>query len=501
MLNQRRSGILLHPTSLPGPQPIGSLGAEAYAFVNFLVAAGQSVWQVLPLGPVGYGNCPYSCFSAFAGNPALISLASLVEQGDLKKSDLPTPCPPSTVADFSLIEKKIAPPLEVAGRNFFANTTGPRLDAYARFCQEQSHWLDDYALFETLRAMCGRQPWTSWPEPLRKRDPDALKTVLTQQHESIRLQQYLQFVFFEQWGALKNYAREKGIKLFGDLPIFVAADSADVWARQDMFYLRDDGQPKLVTGVPPDYFSTTGQRWGNPLYDWEHMSDDDFSWWRARFEWNLRIFDLLRIDHFRGFSACWAIPAELPTAESGEWLPTPGYQLFDRLHQQFKTMPIIAEDLGIITPDVIALRDHYGFPGMKILQFAFDSGPDNPYLPHNLTPNAVIYTGTHDNNTTLGWWQALDAGGKDRVRSYLRQPCREMPWPLIETALASVCNLAVIPMQDLLALPSTSRMNTPGTAVSNWQWRLSADADLKTAERLRKISHLYGRDLCNATEI
>ena len=501
MLTQRRSGILLHPTSLPGTQSVGSLGREAYDFVDFLIATGQSVWQILPLGPTGYDNCPYSSFSAFAGNPLLINLALLVKTGDLQKSDLPTPIPSMDKVDFIAAIKNQLPLLQQACENFKQNADSQRRQTFDQFCFDQAYWLNDYAFFDALREnqqYCG---WQQWPKEIRLRKPSALHNWGNKFKNAIYRQKYLQFVFFEQWTALKNYANQKGVLIFGDMPIFVAENSVDVWANQEQFYLDEEDQATLVAGVPPDYFSNTGQRWGNPLYRWERMMENNFSWWRARFHRNLELFDLLRVDHFRGFSACWAIPADEPTAENGHWMKVPGEQLFTRLQQEQKTLPIVAEDLGIITPDVEALRDHFTFPGMKILQFAFDSGPDNPYLPDHHLPNSVIYTGTHDNNTSLGWWRALDAAGKQRVKDYLQRPCREMPWPLIDIALASVAKLAIIPLQDILSLPATSRMNTPGTVTGNWRWRFQKNSlSTEITERLKNLSHQYKRNLCIPTE-
>ena len=502
MPTQRRSGILLHPTSLPGPQPLGSLGQEAFDFVDFLVAAKQSVWQVLPLGPTGYGDCPYSSVSAFAGNPLLISLQQLVAMGDLRQNDITTAVTAIRVADYSSALKTIIPKLNLAADNFKAGDNTTRREAFTAFCSRQAHWLDDFALFQAIRQEQAFTCWHHWPEPLRRRDSTALSSYHRKLQDEIYHQKYQQFIFFEQWFALKQYANRRGVEIFGDLPIFVAEDSADVWAHQELFQLDANGQPTLVAGVPPDYFSPTGQRWGNPLYNWDVLEADQFSWWISRFRWNFELFDLLRVDHFRGFSACWAIPAAEPTAENGCWIESPGEKLFDALLEQLGSLPIVAEDLGIITPDVVALRDKYHFPGMKILQFAFDSGADNPYLPPNHCPNSVVYTGTHDNNTTLGWWNSLDDCARRKVQDYLQSPCDNMPWCMIETALASVANLAIIPLQDILSLPETCRMNTPGTATGNWLWRFQTDSiseEIKVG--LKELSHLYSRDLCIPTEI
>ncbi len=501
MLTQRRSGILLHPTSLPGKQSIGSLGQEAYDFVDFLEATGQSIWQILPLGPTGYGDCPYSSFSAFAGNPLLINLLLLADTGDLRQADLPQNPPTTTHADFNAAIKLQLPLLYLASENFKQRSTSTRKQAFEQFCLKYADWLDDYTLFAVLLEKQQNQPWQSWPAQFKHCERQNLRDLRQQLQGEIYQQKYLQFVFFEQWTALKKYANAKGIQIFGDLPIFVAENSADVWADCERYYLDEEGQATLVAGVPPDYFSDTGQRWGNPLYRWEQMAKGNFYWWQARFRWNLDLFDLLRVDHFRGFSACWAIPAAETTAEHGYWMDAPGEQLFTLLQQQLGSLPIIAEDLGIITPEVEQLRDQFNFPGMKILQFAFDSGTDNPYLPENHLPNSVVYTGTHDNNTTLGWWDALDTAAQQQVRNYLQNPCENMPWPLIETALASCANLAIIPLQDILSLPAAARMNVPGTATGNWQWRFKTEdltAEIQT--RLKNLSQLYGRQLCIPTE-
>jgi len=502
MTNPRRSGILMHPTSLPGRQAIGTLGPEAFDFIDLLVAAGQSVWQVLPLGPTGFGNCPYSSFSAFAGNPLLINLEQLVATGDLSAEDLPTPVPKTAQVNFATAEQQQLPVLQKAWQNFVNQANPERLRALRQFCTLQAPWLNDYAFFAAMLQEQQGQGWQHWPEGVRRRDQRALQTWGEKLQQSIAWHKYLQFVFFEQWTNLKAYANKNGVLIFGDLPIFVAENSADVWANQQLFYLDNHSRPTLVAGVPPDYFSETGQRWGNPLYRWEQAAAEDYSWWLSRFAWNLLSFDLLRVDHFRGFQACWAIPANESTAVNGSWMTVPGRDLFQRLKKQFGALPIIAEDLGVITPEVEALRDQFGLPGMKILQFAFDSGPTNPYLPHNHVPNSVVYTGTHDNNTSLGWWSSLPDKGRQQVRDYLRRPCRDMPWALIETALASVAELAIIPLQDLLSLDGQARMNQPGTATGNWTWRLLPDqTNNEIIIQFRNLTHLYGRQLCNPTEM
>ncbi len=502
MLSQRRSGILLHPTSLPGSQAVGSLGREAYQFIDFLIAAGQSVWQLLPLGPTGFGNCPYSSFSAFAGNPLLINLEILAEAGDLDQTFPQEVHSEFASADYDTAVKQQLPLLQQASRNFKTGANAQRRQDFADFCARQSWWLDDYALFEAIRRERNFAPWQDWPQPLRQRETEALQQEAARLQEAIFEQQYLQFVFFEQWFALKKYANSKGVYIYGDLPIFVAENSADLWAHREQYLLDDHDRPTVVAGVPPDYFSKTGQRWGNPLYNWEKMAADGYAWWLSRFQWNFSSFDLVRVDHFRGFSACWTIPADQPTAEHGYWVETPGRQLFSTLLNTQGKLPIVAEDLGIITPDVEQLRDEFEFPGMKILQFAFDSDANNPYLPHNHVPNSVIYTGTHDNNTSLGWWDHLEPAARQRIADYLLQEQAQMPWLLVQTALASVARLAIIPLQDILSLTEEHRMNTPGTAENNWQWRYrSAELTPAIADRLKQASHLYGRNLCNPTEI
>jgi len=500
MFKTRRSGILLHPSSLPGPQPIGTLGQEAYEFIDWLVAAGQSVWQILPLGPTGFGNCPYSCYSAFAGNPLLINLQKLVAVGDLQATKLPTPASVSSKVDFAAAEIQLSL-LRLASIHFAESASPPRRQKYELFCREQAYWLNDYCFFEAMRQLQQNRGWQQWPAEIRQRQQQALHKWGLELKDEIAWHKYLQFIFFEQWFELKSYANQNGVDIFGDLPIFVAENSADVWSNRQLFHLDEMDQPTLVAGVPPDYFSKTGQRWGNPLYNWQKMAEDEYSWWRARFRWNLQLFDLIRVDHFRGFAACWAIPTEEKTAINGNWIEVPGGELFSRLKNDFGELPIVAEDLGVITADVEQLRDQFKLPGMKILQFAFDSGPANPYLPHNHRPNSVIYTGTHDNNTSLAWWRSLDSDGKQQVKDYLKRPCRDMPGTLIETALASVAKLAVIPLQDLLGLDGKARMNRPGTATGNWQWRdLPGQRSREITEQLRYVSHLYGRILCNPTE-
>jgi 4-alpha-glucanotransferase len=491
---QRSSGILLHPTSLPGPHGLGALGGEAFAFIDFLAGAGQSVWQILPLSPTGYGDSPYSSFSAFAGNPLLISLERLVETGDLEANDLAGVAMPEGRANFGFAYGFKWRLLHKAALAFQRQGSSDRHQAFAEFCAHQGYWLYDYALFQALRHHFDGLPWTRWPEALRRRQPEALQASREELAETIFFQRYAQFVFFEQWFAVKEYANSRGVRILGDIPIFVSLDSVDVWANPHLFHLDQNFTPSIIAGVPPDYFSKTGQLWGNPLYRWERMAEEGFSWWLARFRWNLAQTDLVRIDHFRGFEACWAVPAGEKTAINGEWLPVPGDDLFRALLHAVGEAPIIAEDLGMITPEVEALRQRWGFPGMKVLQFAYGSGPDNLYLPHNLCRDAVIYTGTHDNDTTLGWWQGLSKKEKDEIRAYLGGGARDMPWDFIRLALASVPDLAIFPLQDILALDNSARMNVPGQSGGNWSWRFLPDAlTMSLQERLAGLVKVYGR--------
>lgn len=490
----RSSGILLHPTSLPGRFGIGSLGAEAFAFVDFLAETGQSVWQILPLGPTGYGDSPYSAFSAFAGNALLVDLDRLVEAGDLHATEIEGVSRPEGKTDFGFVHDFKGKALARASRRFRDSASAERREAFDRFCAHQAYWLNDYALFRALRRHFGETSWTEWPTEVRRRDPVVLQQWEEKLAEQLLFRKYAQFVFFEQWFAVKEYANRNGVRIMGDLPIFIALDSVDVWANASLFHLDENFQATLVTGVPPDYFSETGQRWGNPMYRWERMAEQGFSWWLARFRWNLTQTDLVRIDHFRGFEACWAIPAEEKTAINGHWMPVPGDALFRTLNESLGEVPVVAEDLGLITPEVEALRDTFGFPGMKVLQFAFGSGPQNPYLPHNLIPACVVYTGTHDNDTTLGWWESLKKQEKKEVLTYLGCAGKEIPWDMIRAVMITVARLCILPLQDVLGLDSRARMNTPGHGGPNWRWRcLPGALEEPLRERLAEMTRLYGR--------
>jgi len=494
MQRTRASGILLHPTSLPGPHGIGSLGAEAYAFVDFLAGAGQSIWQILPLGPTGYGDSPYSALSAFAGNPLLICLERLVEAGDLDTGDIAGTAIPDGAVSFGFVHGFKGRLLQKAARRFRKTSSTERRTAFAEFCVRQAWWLNDYTIYRALRQHFEGRAWNSWPVEIRHREDEALRYWGEQLADAIDDEKYAQFVFFEQWFALKDYANSRGVRIFGDIPIFVALDSADVWANPHFFHLDSEGHPTQVAGVPPDYFSATGQRWGNPLYRWDRLAADGFSWWLARFSWNLTQTDLVRIDHFRGFEACWVIPAEEKTAINGRWESVPGADLFQALTDALGKAPIVAEDLGVITPEVEALRDRFGFPGMKILQFAFDAGAGNPYLPHNFLRNCVVYSGTHDNDTTVGWWKSLSRQERDGVQAYLGSGDREIWWEMIRLAMASVADLCIFPLQDVLGLGSEARLNTPGRPDGNWSWRYPSRAlTPELQHRLAELCRIYGR--------
>lgn len=457
---QRRAGILLHPTSLPGPYRVGILDGNAYQFVDFLAQCQFKVWQILPLCPVYNDGSPYNSTSAFAGNPDLISV-KLLYADFFDKQDMSEP------TDYDCKRQQ----LYSAYLEFQDHSQQHIQESFEAFIRDNQFWLDDFALFSTLYNTNNQVHWNQWPDEQRQKSLEACQQIKEKHKDQFQYVLFEQFVFFYQWQKLKQYTNSKNIEIIGDIPIFVSDNSADVWSFQNLFKIDQEGNPVVVAGVPPDYFSATGQRWGNPLYDWDAMENDDFSWWLERMSHALKLFDCVRIDHFRGFSACWEIPANEPTAINGQWVSTPGQKLLAKLNGQFGKLPIIAEDLGIITEDVEKLRDDFNLPGMKILQFAYDSDAHNPYLPHNHIQKCVVYTGTHDNDTSLGWFVAATPATKQRLNEYMAWPKEPMPWPLIKSALGSVAKLAVIPMQDILSLDSGCRMNTPGTTTGNWQWR------------------------------
>lgn len=491
----RASGILLHPTSLPSQWGIGDLGDGAHDFADLLAAAGQQIWQVMPLGPTGYGDSPYQSFSAFAGNPLLISFDILLEEGLLQPDDLAdAPHLSDTAVDYGAVIPFKQGVLRRAFAHFQSGIADHMRGEYERFRAEQANWLDDYALFAALKSANGGAAWYTWEPALRGRDAQALADARRDHAGEIEYQRFIQYLFFEQWLALKQYANDLGIKILGDIPIFVAYDSADVWANSELFFLDDEGKPTVVAGVPPDYFSATGQLWGNPLYRWDVLRERGYTWWIERFRATLTMFDIVRIDHFRGFAAYWEVPATEETAINGQWTPGPGAELFEAVDRALGGLPIVAEDLGIITPDVEELRDRFGFPGMRVLQFAFGVKADQPYLPHNHIQRCVIYTGTHDNDTTLGWWRTSPENERRHVQLYLGRSGDDISWDFIRAALSSVAETAIIPLQDVLALGSEARMNTPGLAGGNWTWRV----DLRRftppiVARLRELTILYGR--------
>lgn len=506
--NQRTAGILLHITSLPGRYGSGDMGREAYRFVDWLRGARQSVWQVLPLGPTGYGDSPYQCFSAFAGNPLLISLDLLADEGWLEPADLgevPGAGAPDQVS-FEQVTPFRRKALAASYARFQQQATMAERDEFDTFQETERDWLQDYALFMTLKESQGNGVWTSWPDEFRRRGDLAVLTAHSGLVHTIELHKYIQFQFYRQWFALKKYANKAGIRIMGDVPIFVAHDSADVWTHQAIFDLRSDGNPRVVAGVPPDYFSSTGQLWGNPLYRWPLLAKSGYAWWVKRMRAALTMFDMVRLDHFRGFEAYYEVPAGEPTAENGHWVPGPGADLFRVLERELGPLPLVAEDLGLITPPVEALRDELGFPGMRVLQFAF--GKDDKaidYQPHNYVRHCVVYTGTHDNDTAVGWFRSQSGAGSTRLASdieaerqfalkYLGSDGQEIHWDLIRAAWSSVAEMAIVPMQDLLGLGTEARMNLPGTSSNNWRWRL--DPALLSEEpqrRLAEFTTMYGR--------
>lgn len=492
---QRGSGILLHPTSLAGGFGIGDLGPEAYRFVDFLECAGQRYWQILPLGPTGYGDSPYQSFSAFAGNTLLISPDKLVEDGLLSGDDVANkPDFPVDKADFGAVYKWKSELLPRAFENYLRNANSDLAARYNGFCRENAFWLDDYTLFQSIRASQGHNPWHQWPDGLRMRDGAEIRIAVEQLSADIAAQKFFQFLFFDQWRAVRDHANARGVSVIGDLPIFVALDSADVWCNQDKFKLKADGTAEFVAGVPPDFFSSTGQLWGNPIYDWEAMRRDNFGWWSARVAFALRMTDIVRLDHFIGFVRNWAVPAGDATAENGEWLDVPGRELFSALVSNLGELPVIVEDLGAMIAEVERLRDDAGFPGMRILENAFGGDARNQDLPHNHIRHSVAYVGTHDNDTGIGWYRSAPKNVRQHCRKYLHSNGREIHWDLIRAVMASVADVAILQMQDVLGLGSEARMNTPATTSGNWAWRLNSDAlNDELSLRLRDLAEIYGR--------
>jgi 4-alpha-glucanotransferase len=496
---KRESGVLLHITSLPSPYGVGDLGPEAYAFVDFLVKTRQHIWQVLPLtltDPL-YGNSPYSSISAFAGNKILISPDLLIEEGLLTKKDLePVPLFPAGRCDFSLVIPYKTKLLELAYRNFKGN--GAHRESFEAFCSKNRSWLDDFSFFIIIKKHMAGKSWARWPEELRDRAPQSLESVKKEYSEQLEREKFWQYLFFEQWHRLKSFCREKGVQLFGDLAIYVNFDSADVWANPGLFKLDEEKKPVFVSGVPPDYFSSTGQLWGNPVYQWDVLRESAYQWWVERVAHHLDLFDILRIDHFRGLVACWEIPVGEDTAVNGKWVNAPARDFLICLRQRFNSLPIVGEDLGVITPDVREVMRCFGLPGMKVLLFAFgEDDPQHPYLPHNYERNFVLYTGTHDNNTVRGWFEC-EASSND-IERFFRYAGREVPveevhWEFIRLAMISVANQVIIPMQDILGLGGDTRMNRPSVAAGNWEWRLRPDQITQsTAQKLLEMTKTYGR--------
>jgi len=462
---QRRAGVLLHPTSLPGEYNNGDIGHQAYRFIEFLNANGFKVWQMLPLGSTHSDKSPYQCLSSHAGNPLLISLDWLIDRGWLN------------ISDINKNEKSDALRLnclKVASERFYTSEIAEWHHKLSVFTAEHQSWIDDYALFIACKEKFDDKPWYEWPSDIRHREQAALKKLKNNLKQRIDEVVFEQFIFFTQWHEIRAYAKQHNVEIFGDMPIFVARDSADVWAERDNFLMNSDGEMEFVAGVPPDAFSETGQRWGNPLYDWSYMSKSYFDWWKQRFRTQLELFDLIRIDHFRGLQACWQIPGADETAVNGSWVEIPGKEMLSVLFEEFNNLPLVAEDLGVITDEVIELKNYFKFPGMKVMQFAFDGNPDNPHLLHNQQPADVVYSGTHDNDTTLGWASNENSYNKIFLQSYLdnrQETDEEIVISIIRSVFSSVSFLCILPMQDLLMLNTESRMNIPGTIEGNWQWR------------------------------
>jgi 4-alpha-glucanotransferase len=495
MKYSRSAGIILHPTSLPGPDGIGDLGPEAYRWVEFLADSGCSLWQVLPLGQTGYGDSPYQCFSAFAGNPYLISPSLLLDDGLLRLDDLSTrPALNREAVDFPAMMDWKDKLLAIAYKRFQKTKRHQLLDNYRDFLKDQEFWLTDFALFMAIKRTFGGVGWQDWPEEFRFREPRLIEEFVRNNSDAITYQYFLQYFFFRQWSTLKNFANSKGLRIIGDIPIFISADSADAWSHPEMFYFNKKRLPTVVAGVPPDYFSPTGQLWGNPLYRWNVHKRDGYSWWIKRVGANLRQFDLLRLDHFRGFAAYWEIPAGNPTAEIGRWVKGPGDSFLNALQASLGDLPIIAEDLGEITPDVFALRDQFALPGMKIFQFAFASDPEDPFLPHNYPVNCVAYTGTHDNDTVRGWYETAPEKERDLCRRYLGRSGSDISWDMIRSVWSSVAVMALAPIQDFLSLGPDARMNFPGKLGGNWSWRMdSGSLDEALRLRIQEMNFLYAR--------
>lgn len=481
---ERSSGILLHVTSLAGKYGIGDLGKAANNFVDFLFESKQKLWQILPTGPTGYGNSPYQTFSAFAGNPLFIDLDDLIARDLLTKNDLQTDLQfNNTKVEFDKVRQFKDNILQKAFMSFDLNN-----NEFKKFIDQKSWWLDDYTSFIAAKETFAGKSWDMWDDALRFHERHAINSLNEKFSNRINYHKFCQFLFFDQWLSLKKYANDKGVKIIGDIPIFISADSADAWANPEIFQFDENNLPIKIAGVPPDYFCETGQLWGNPLYDWEALEEQKFNWWLKRFRSTMQLVDITRVDHFRGFVACWAVPAGEETAINGEWEKAPGEKLFSVLLSKLGNLPVIAEDLGLITQEVNDLRDKFNFPGMKILQFAFDSDLDNDYLPHNYSENCVVYTGTHDNETTLGWYKNSPESRKKLIKTYLQKDNFDICSEMVELAWRSPANTAIAPLQDFLCLDNTAKMNTPGKAEGNWCWRV--DQKLLTSNLVKKIKDI-----------
>lgn len=499
-LQERTAGVLLHVSSLPSDTGIGNLGSGAYRYIDFLERGGFAVWQICPLGPTGYGDSPYQCFSAFAGNPYFIDLQPFLDDGLLTASDLePLQALPRDYVDYGALYATLWPVLRRVYERFKESGKKAFQDYgnFAKFRKSQATWLDDYSLFVALKEHFNGQSWLEWPSEFRSAAASKKQTLPPGVQETADANAFYQYIFYAQLAKLRAYAGRQGVEIMGDAPIFVALDSADVWANPELFQLRKDGQPKAVAGVPPDYFSATGQLWGNPLYEWSAHEATQFAWWIDRIRSNLEFYDIVRLDHFRGFESYWSVPAKETTAINGKWKPCPGLKLFEAIHKACPEAKLVAEDLGVITEAVDALRAATGLPGMAVLQFAFGGEADNAYLPHNYERNTVVYSGTHDNNTTRGWYAGLDEATQDHIRRYLGVSGEVISWDMIRAGVRSSAHLAVFPLQDLMSLDSDARLNTPGSPTGNWQWRYGPhqldQLEADSAPYLRELLALYGR--------
>ncbi|HWR35952.1 MAG TPA: 4-alpha-glucanotransferase [Clostridia bacterium] len=494
MLNQRSSGILLHPSSLPSHGGIGDLGPAAYEFIDFLASARQTLWQVLPLAPLGLGNSPYSSTSAFAGNVFLISLERLAERGWIDKAGVAALPDSNSPIDYERVMATKLPLLHAAAENFLRNARGNDRVRFEQFVQENSWWLEDFVVFDALRRRYKGESWNRWPREFSHRQPEAMQQLRQELSAELDVARYLQFAFFEQWRALRQYCEIRNIRIIGDVAIFVSYDSADVWMAPEIFRLNGELEPEVVAGVPPDAFSVTGQRWGNPLYNWDVLKQRGYDWWVQRIKWALATCDIIRLDHFRGFEQYWEIPASEPTAVHGRWVDGPKDDLFDVLRKTLGDLPFIAEDLGMITPEVHAMRERLDIPGMRVMQFGFGDPGAHIYLPHKFERKTVVYTGTHDNDTTVGWWGSLGEHERRQVTAYLGEACDGMQWAMMRAAQGSIANLCVTPLQDVLGLDSSARMNTPSRSDGNWGWRYECGAiTQELAQKLATMAEVSDR--------